>query len=122
MAKTDQNTPTAIKVHVSTGRGLEITWLDGHQSLYPFGYLRDACPCAACGSKPSHGGIPAALPLYRGTPTPRQVEHIGKYALQFIWNDGHDTGIYSFDYLREICPCPQCKPSQPAKPRTTESG
>ncbi len=90
--------------------------MDGHQSLYPFAYLRDACPCAACGSKPSHGTTgpqQPTLPLYRKTPKPRNVEHVGQYALQVMWNDGHDTGIYSFDYLREICPCNACKPGQP---------
>jgi DUF971 family protein len=36
---------------------------------------------------------------------------IGHYAIQFNWNDGHTTGIYSFTYLREICPCKKCKAS-----------
>ncbi len=113
MAKTAQNTPTGIKVHASTGKGLEIAWLDGHLSLYPFPYLRDACPCAACGSKPSHGTSGVALPIYRENPKPRSVEHVGQYAIQFVWTDGHDTGIYSFDYLRENCPCNTCKLAQP---------
>ena len=36
------------------------------------------------------------------------LELVGRYAIQFTWSDGHSTGIYSFETLREICPCPQC--------------
>ena len=118
MAKTSQTTPTEIRVHASTGEGLEIAWEDGHRSLYPFAYLRDACPCAACGSKPSHGTADAALPLYRETPKPRSVEHVGQYAIQVVWQDGHSTGIYSFEYLREICPCAACRPTEPQRAPT----
>jgi DUF971 family protein len=39
----------------------------------------------------------------------RKIELVGQYALQFEWSDGHHTGIYSFEYLRELCPCPECK-------------
>ena len=36
------------------------------------------------------------------------IELVGRYAIQFTWSDGHSTGIYSFETLREICPCPEC--------------
>jgi DUF971 family protein len=49
------------------------------------------------------GSIPASLERVRVAP-------VGNYALHFGWSDGHDTGIYSFEYLRELCPCPQCRP------------
>jgi DUF971 family protein len=39
---------------------------------------------------------------------PERAELVGRYAVQIHWNDGHSTGIYSFDYLRQICPCPEC--------------
>ena len=39
------------------------------------------------------------------------VELVGRYAIQFTWSDGHSTGIYSFDTLREICPCSECAPA-----------
>jgi len=38
------------------------------------------------------------------------VKPVGNYALSFAWSDRHSTGIYTFDYLRSICPCPQCLP------------
>jgi DUF971 family protein len=37
------------------------------------------------------------------------LEEVGKYALRIIWNDGHSSGIYSWDYLRSICPCGECE-------------
>jgi DUF971 family protein len=40
--------PKAIRVNKTTGTGVEIDWTDGHQSIYKFQYLRDACPCATC--------------------------------------------------------------------------
>ena len=39
------------------------------------------------------------------------VEPMGHYAIRIDWNDGHNTGIYSYDHLRKICPCEQCKPA-----------
>ena len=37
------------------------------------------------------------------------IQLVGRYALHFRWSDGHSTGIYSFETLRQICPCPQCQ-------------
>jgi hypothetical protein len=43
---------------------------------------------------------------------------VGNYALAFAWSDGHSTGIYTFEYLRKLCPCPQCLPEGlPTPPR-----
>ena len=65
--------------------------------------------CASCVEeftgirKILHGSIPACLERISVAP-------VGNYALRFGWSDGHDTGIYTFDYLRKLCPCPQCLP------------
>ena len=37
------------------------------------------------------------------------LEPVGNYALRITWNDGHASGIYSFDHLRGICPCAECR-------------
>jgi DUF971 family protein len=50
-----------------------------------------------------HGSIPSSLERVNVGP-------VGNYALQFEWSDGHNTGIYSFEYLRKLCPCSQCHP------------
>jgi len=111
--------PTDIKVHVSTGAGVDITWSDGHASHYAFDYLRDRCPCATCdderrkkaemGKHVSGGaGSAAVLPMFKPKPKARGAKAVGNYALQIDFTDGHATGIYSFEHLREICPCEAC--------------
>lgn len=109
--------PDRVKIHVSSGAGVDIAWSDGHASHYDFAYLRDQCPCAMCNDERQKkqayqqiaGKPPAAvLPMFKPKPTARSAHAVGNYALQFEFNDGHTTGIYSFDYLRTVCPCPDC--------------
>jgi DUF971 family protein len=105
--------PTSIKVHVSTGEGLEVVWSDAHSSKYGFAYLRDNCPCAMCNDereKKSQHGAPTAspLPMYKPRVTASGATAVGNYAIQFQFSDSHATGIYSFGHLREICPCDAC--------------
>jgi DUF971 family protein len=52
--------------------------------------------------------------MYRATAKPTQAEPVGRYALRFTWNDGHQHGIYSWQYLREICPCRECRAARAA--------
>ncbi len=116
---TDQRKkPVDVKVHVSTGAGVDITWGDGHTSHYDFTYLRDLCPCALCDDErakkralaSSGGPAPASavLPMFKPKPNARGAHAVGHYAIQIDFTDGHATGIYSFDYLRTICPCEAC--------------
>ncbi len=86
---------------------LQVRWSDGHFSDYPFQYLRGWCPCAAC---QGHGGERRYRPVKDTVLT--KVGVVGKYALALTWADGHDTGIYAYSYLRELCPCTDCRPSQ----------
>ena len=86
---------------------LSITWEDGHNSVFSFRHLRLSCPCAMC--KDEFTGAlkldPASVP---NTLTAGRADLVGQYALSFAFSDGHTTGIYSFEYLREICPCREC--------------
>ena len=111
------NDPKSVVIHLTTGKGLEIEWKDGHKSKYTFAFLREACPCALCedergkaGRKPGEAAklAPGALPMFKATVKAVSVEAVGKYALRFAWNDQHDLGIYSWFYLREVCPCGEC--------------
>ena len=69
---------------------------------YEAARLRRLCPCAQCvneftGERVLKAeAVPDELNI-------EDVEIVGRYALNFRWSDGHDTGIYSFRYLREIC-------------------
>jgi DUF971 family protein len=109
--------PTGIKIHVTTGAGVDIVWSDAHASHYEFNYLRDHCPCATCNDErakrsqfsPTSAGTPsAALPMFKPKPKARAAHPVGNYAIQIEFTDGHNTGIYSYDYLRTICPCEDC--------------
>ncbi len=107
--------PINVKVHVSTGEGVEITWSDGHTSRYDFIYLRDHCPCALCNDerakkeKLAGTAAPSAvLPMFKPRVKAKSASAVGNYAVQIEFTDGHATGIYSFEHLREICPCNAC--------------
>jgi DUF971 family protein len=106
-------------IAISKSKGVQIDWKDGHHSQYQLAYLRDECPCASCtgahGTEPKKSGYSAPPPsnpfqMYQPTLKMLSAEPMGHYAIQIHWNDGHNTGIYSYDYLRKICPCEQCKP------------
>jgi DUF971 family protein len=110
--------PKSVKVNLTTGSGVDIEWCDGHFSHYSFAFLRDACPCALCNEERGKARrrpgepitlAPGALPMFKPTAKPDSAEGVGKYAIKFHWNDGHDLGIYSWKFLREVCPCEGCK-------------
>jgi DUF971 family protein len=111
-------TPEKVRVLLTEGKGLEIDWQDGHSSGWTFAWLRDACPCATClDERKNEGrrlGQPKArpselLPMYKPPAKPASAHAVGRYALQFIWLDGHSGGIYSWEYLRRNCQCPGCR-------------
>lgn len=121
----DAATPKKVRVMKSEGTGVEIDWKDGHRSAWDFAWLRNACPCATCheerensGRKPGEAkpAPESLLPMYKAPARPVEVTPVGKYALKFKWNDGHETGIYSWDYLRRVCQCPECQAKRTTSP------
>lgn len=98
----EATTPTDISQAGSDT--LRIKWQDGHESLYPVRWLRLVCRCALCVQEFT------GQPLLREEDVPEDVRPIsispvGRYAVQFAWSDGHDSGIYTFEHLRTVCPC-----------------
>jgi DUF971 family protein len=110
--------PTEVRRLPDEGR-LRITWSDGHVGEYDYEYLRGYCPCAAC-----QGHTNEAIRFHsppegaggEGGLYPESIQPVGNYALSFHWSDGHDTGIYRFDFLRRICPCDGCRGSAETTP------
>jgi DUF971 family protein len=109
--------PKSVKVNLTAGTGMDIEWKDGHRSSYSFQWLRNACPCALCDDERGKSGqepgepprlAPGALPMFKPPAKPLHAEPVGKYAIRFRWNDGHELGIYSWEFLREYCPCDVC--------------
>lgn len=96
--------PTPASVAQAGADKLRIVWNDGHESTYSVRSLRLACRCAHCieefTGRPllKADGVPADV-------KPIRISPVGRYALSFAWSDGHDSGIYTYEYLREICPC-----------------
>ena len=87
---------------------LEIAWEDGHESTYGLRYLRGFCPCAHCQGHGKSGWKFVAV----DDPSITKIEAKGNYAVSIDFSDGHTTGIYSFDTLRELCPCDSCQAEQ----------
>ena len=88
---------------------LLIVWSDGVSCRYPLTPLRLACPCAECrGGHENMGrrGDPDDLLALKSERVFRvtHIEVIGNYALQLVWDDGHSAGIYTWEYLRRLCP------------------
>jgi DUF971 family protein len=105
--------PTGITVD-RTRKVLAIPWDDGHRSEYPLSLLREACPCAECRGGHANMGPPpdplsVVIPLAPSKSyAVRDLKLVGNYAMQIEWGDGHMFGIYTWDYLRGLCPCDEC--------------
>lgn len=80
---------------------VNIVWADDHRSEYTFAYLRAICPCAHCTESLGQQGKFDQIGL-------ASAEEVGRYAIRFTWSDGHDLGIFSFEFLRTHCPCEIC--------------
>lgn len=89
-------TPKLVKApHGATV--FEVEWSDGTRSELPHEILRGYCPCATC---QGHSGEIAFRP--GGNLELVEIRRVGNYALALGWADGHDSGIYSFDYLYKL--------------------
>jgi len=112
--------PTTDPVDISVSparREMRIVWQDRHESVYPFDLLRRECPCALCNDQRSKASasvgpsltVLSGPVLKAGEVQVKEASPVGRYAINFVWSDGHDSGIYSFDYLRSLCPCSSCQ-------------
>ena len=92
----------------TTDQGFDITWQDGHRSVYPHRYLRSNCMCATCVDEMSRQRRVGLAEISEGVRAEDWIE-VGQYAIQILWSDVHSTGIYSFELLRGLCPCDACE-------------
>lgn len=86
-----------------SGSLISITWNDGKKCLYFAKSLRANCPCAVCKEDKNREGPLKIIKVYPKNLEILSWKWVGRYAISFSWSDGHDTGIYRFDYLRELC-------------------
>jgi DUF971 family protein len=96
--------PTALQL--TPENRLLIDWSDGQRRIYTVRALRDACPCATCREKRSQPVDPLALPVLKQVRTEpltiAGMQPMGNYAYSIAFSDGHDTGIFAFDLLRQL--------------------
>lgn len=98
--KQDVDPPEAIDV---TEKGeIQILWPGGPEVTIPPIRLRDSCPCAGCVEEGTGRKILDAATIPADV-RPLQILPVGNYAIQIYWSDGHSTGIYTWQALREAC-------------------
>ena len=98
------------QIILSSATELSIKWDDLHSSVISLRTLRDECPCAGC------RGETVLLKTYKPRKQPdlpgkyslKSIQQVGHYAIQISWGDGHSTGIYTWEQLRNLCECRIC--------------
>ena len=92
---------TPLEIRQAGPRELAIRWSDGRESVYDVRDLRLACGCATCVDEWTGDGLldPARVPA---DVHPLNIAPVGRYAIQITWSDGHATGIYPFERLRQL--------------------
>jgi DUF971 family protein len=97
-------------VTLEDGR-VKIEWSDGHVSVFANRTLRESCPCALCQGEANPFGGSRMLPMVPHVPSDVKAtgySMVGLYAIAFAWSDGHNTGIYPYDFLLGLCECEKC--------------
>lgn len=88
------------KIERTDGDKLKFTWNDGYENIFTLKFLRDNCPCATCSAEREEKHF---IKLKTSDQYEiKEINLVGNYAIQITWDDGHNTGIYTFDYLRSL--------------------
>ncbi|MBE2203302.1 MAG: DUF971 domain-containing protein [Chthoniobacterales bacterium] len=93
--------PTSVQ---KIGGELAIAWSDGSESFLPLESLRRKCPCAACEGEPDVTGFVEKPVKVFGTGSFDLLswQMVGGYAIQPHWGDGHNTGLYTYAFLKSL--------------------
>ncbi|HWP36289.1 MAG TPA: DUF971 domain-containing protein [Gemmatimonadales bacterium] len=95
--------PIPQRIHRG-GREVIVTWDSDHVGAFDARVLRLACHCAVCRDEVSgqrlldESAVPSDVEA-------NAIELVGSYGIKIRWSDGHDTGIYTYEYLWQLCPC-----------------
>jgi DUF971 family protein len=101
----DQLLPKDLSISV-LDKILYVTWANAHVTVIPWNVLRSGCPCVVC--KGDHKPVKNLIIKDFDDIHLIDSAQIGKYAVRFLWSDGHDTGIYNYRYLKTLCTCSEC--------------
>ena len=92
--------PSNIRAHQSEAV-LEVAWADGQVDRFPYRFLRAECPCASCRDEWTGERIFREESIQSGLKL-EGMEPIGTYAVQIAWSDGHSSGLYTWEALRQL--------------------
>ena len=99
-----------VQIKQSSSTDLYLRWNDGLESRISLKLLRDECPCAGCKGETLllHEQKPI-LPILdqEDRYVIKAMNQVGNYAVQVTWGDGHNTGIYTWEYLRTLAARPR---------------
>jgi DUF971 family protein len=93
-----------VSLKVENGDRLLIEWNDSIRHQFTWAVLRKNCPCAGCRAERDKPAplLPIITIEQAQPPKPTSIVPVGRYAYQFHWNDGHESGIYTFEMLRQL--------------------
>jgi len=92
---------TPIEIGRANQHDVRVKWADGRETIYPARFLRLSCPCAECIEEMTgrrmirDSSVPPDV-------HPLSIHPVGRYAIQILWSDGHNTGIYTWERLHEL--------------------
>lgn len=100
-------TPQPANLSLISDDLLRIAWNDGQTRIYSVRELRDACPCATCRERrsappPPPTSLTVLSPAEAAPLRIAAMEPVGRYAYSIHFSDGHDTGIFTLESLREL--------------------
>ena len=100
-------TPVPKQITPFPNGEIAVAWSDGHESYYDAWALRCACSCATCVDEMTGRKVLDDSDVPRGVRA-LEIHRVGNYGYSVLWSDNHDTGIYTHERLRELCPCDAC--------------
>lgn len=90
---------------------IKILWRDGHESIFEPRYIRTNCQCAQCVDENTGKKILDETKVQADV-KPLNISPVGRYAIHITWSDGHTSGIFTFEHLRNLCKCQRCLESK----------
>ncbi len=90
------------KIKIADNKALSILWEDGEETNIPLRNLRRNCPCAICQNE-REGENPGYIPIYGDDEiSVKDIKLIGGYAINVVWKDDHNEGIYAYELLKRL--------------------
>jgi len=93
--------PTPLEIGRAGQHDVKVIWTNGQTTIFPARFLRLNCPCAGCVEEMTGQRI-IRPELISEDVHPLSIHPVGRYAIQILWSDGHQTGLYTWERLWEL--------------------